>query len=145
VSAEIVVQGFIDRIHEVNSLINSVVDDRFEAALQEAKDVDVFLASTKLTAEELKHQKPFLGVPFTTKDSTAVEGLFFLNISSLLPLPNYLAILVEPECFTFLILPTIRHDPDLVLSTSHLCSMFLQDSFSYDHPCLCAPLSGCYL
>jgi fatty acid amide hydrolase 2 len=85
VSAEIVVRGFIDRIREVNSLINSVVDERFEAALQEARDADVFLASTRLTAEELKHQKPFLGVPFTTKDSIAVEGLFLMNISSLLP------------------------------------------------------------
>jgi fatty acid amide hydrolase 2 len=71
-----VVQGFIDRIHEVNSLINSLVDERFEVALQEARDADVFLASTTLTAEEIKHQKPFLGVPFTTKDSTAVQGLF---------------------------------------------------------------------
>lgn len=75
VSAEMVVQGFIDRICEVNSLINSVVDERFEVALQEARDADVFLASTTLTAEELKHQKPFLGVPFTTKDSTAVQGV----------------------------------------------------------------------
>jgi fatty acid amide hydrolase 2 len=71
-----IVQGFIDRIREVNPLINSVVDDRYEVALQEARDADVFLASTILTAEELRHDKPFLGVPFTTKDSTAVQGLF---------------------------------------------------------------------
>jgi fatty acid amide hydrolase 2 len=98
-----VVQGFIDRIHEVNSLINSVVDERFEVALQEARDVDVFLASTRLTAEELKHQKPFLGVPFTTKDSTAVEGLFWINISTLIPckLHNYLAVLIEPKDMHF--------------------------------------------
>jgi fatty acid amide hydrolase 2 len=79
-----VVQGFIDRIHEVNPLINSVVDERYEVALQEARDADAFLACTTLTAEELKHLKPFLGVPFTTKDSTAVKGLFQNYTSSLL-------------------------------------------------------------
>jgi hypothetical protein len=77
-----VVQGFINRICEVNPLINSVVDECYEVALQAARDADVFLASTTLTVEELKVQKPFLGVPFTTKDGTAVKGLF---ASSLLP------------------------------------------------------------
>lgn len=75
-SAEVVVQGFIDRIREVNPLINSVVDERYEQALREARDADDFLACTTLSAAELKLQKPFLGVPFTTKDSTAVKGLF---------------------------------------------------------------------
>lgn len=83
-----VVQGFINRICEVNPLINSVVDERYEVALQEARDADTFLASTTLTVDELKLQKPFLGVPFSTKDSTAVKGLF---ASSLLSdqIPNY--------------------------------------------------------
>ncbi|KDR24070.1 fatty-acid amide hydrolase 2-like isoform X2 [Zootermopsis nevadensis] len=75
VSAEVVVQGFINRICEVNPLINSVVDERYEVALQEARDADTFLASTTLTVDELKLQKPFLGVPFSTKDSTAVKGM----------------------------------------------------------------------
>ncbi|XP_069705396.1 fatty-acid amide hydrolase 2 isoform X1 [Periplaneta americana] len=75
VSAETVVKGFIDRIREINPLINSVVDERYEAALQEAKEADKFLATTTLSSEELKKQKPFLGVPFTTKDSTAVKGM----------------------------------------------------------------------
>lgn len=75
VSSETVVQKFIDRIEEVNPLINSVVDDRFELALQEARSVDTFLASTTKTQDMLKSEKPFLGVPFTSKDSTAVKGL----------------------------------------------------------------------
>lgn len=77
-----VVQGFIDRIREVNPLINSVVDERYELALKEARDTDAFLASTTLSAAELKLQKPFLGIPFTTKDSTAVKGLFQTYASS---------------------------------------------------------------
>ena len=84
-SAEVVVQGFIDRIREVNPLINSVVDERYELALKEARDADAFLASTTLSAAELKLQKPFLGVPFTTKDSTAVKGLFQTYASSQFP------------------------------------------------------------
>ena len=83
-----VVQGFIDRIHEVNPFINSVVDERYELALKEARDADAFLASTTLSAVELKLQKPFLGVPFTTKDSTAVKGLFQTYASS--QFPHYL-------------------------------------------------------
>jgi fatty acid amide hydrolase 2 len=88
VSAEVVVQGFIDRIREVNPLINSVVDERYEQALKEARDADAFLASTTLSAVELKLQKPFLGVPFTTKDSTAVKGLFPTN--ACLQFPDHL-------------------------------------------------------
>lgn len=84
-SAEVVVQGYIDRIREVNPLINSVVDERYELALKEARDADAFLASTTLSAAELKLQKPFLGVPFTTKDSTAVKGLFKTYASSQFP------------------------------------------------------------
>ncbi|KAJ9578564.1 hypothetical protein L9F63_005214 [Diploptera punctata] len=75
VSSETLVQKFIDRVEEVNPLINAVVDDRFELALQEARNVDAFLASTTLTQDMLKSQKPFLGVPFTTKDSTSAKGL----------------------------------------------------------------------
>ena len=74
VSSETVVKKFIERIEEVNDLINAVVDDRFDLALQEARDVDAFLATTTSTADMLKSQKPFLGVPFTTKDSTACKG-----------------------------------------------------------------------
>jgi len=90
----VVVQGFISRIHEVNPLINSVVDERYVLALKEARDADAFLASTTLSAAELKLQKPFLGVPFTTKDSTAVKGLFQIYASSQFP-ANY--ILTEPR------------------------------------------------
>lgn len=80
-----VVQGFIDRIYEVTPLINAVVDERYGLALKEARDADAFLASTTLSAAELKLQKPFLGVPFTTKDSTAVKGLFQTNNFSSFP------------------------------------------------------------
>ena len=40
VSSEKLVQACIDRITEVNALINAVVDTRFEAALEEARSCD---------------------------------------------------------------------------------------------------------
>ncbi|XP_067010947.2 fatty-acid amide hydrolase 2 isoform X2 [Anabrus simplex] len=75
VSAVVVVQAFVDRIKEVNTVLNAVVDNRFVLAIQEAKEVDKLLESGSLSVEQIKQKKPFLGVPFTTKDSTACKGL----------------------------------------------------------------------
>ena len=61
---------------DVNPILNCVVDQRFEEALSEAEDVDLSLSSL---SEEQKSQlfraKPFLGIPFTTKDWFSVRGL----------------------------------------------------------------------
>lgn len=69
-----VLQSFIDRIAEVNPLLNCVVDERYKEAMQEAADIDKLIASGKLTEEELARDKPFLGVPISTKDCISVEG-----------------------------------------------------------------------
>ena len=61
---------------DVNPILNCVVDQRFEEALREAEDVDLSLSA--LSEEEksqLFQEKPFLGVPFTTKDWFTVRGL----------------------------------------------------------------------
>ncbi|KAG8253324.1 hypothetical protein J6590_036846 [Homalodisca vitripennis] len=68
-SLEKLVQACIDRIVEVNADLNCVVDSRFQDALAEARSVDQFLESTSLSVDELKRDKPFLGVPFTCKES----------------------------------------------------------------------------
>lgn len=49
------------------------MDGPFLDALDEAKAIDEKIASGKLTEKDFA-EKPFLGVPFTTKDSTSVEG-----------------------------------------------------------------------
>nr|XP_018917434.1 PREDICTED: fatty-acid amide hydrolase 2 [Bemisia tabaci] len=77
ISSEEVVSAFIERIKEVNNVLNAVVDNRFEEAIQEAKDVDAFLRSTSLSVDQLEKEKPFLGVPFSNKESTAGKGLSF--------------------------------------------------------------------
>lgn len=69
-----VLNAFIERIKEVNPLLNCVVDERFEDARKEAEAADEFIRTTKLSAEELASQKPFLGVPFSTKNCIAVKG-----------------------------------------------------------------------
>ena len=73
---------FIARIKEVNTLLNCVVDHRFNEALSEAAAADELIASGKYTEDELETNFPFLGVPISTKDCIAVKGL--LNFAKVL-------------------------------------------------------------
>lgn len=60
-TSEEVVTAFIQRIKEVNHIINAVTDNRFEAAIEEAKKIDQDLNEKKYSETELKN-KPFLGI-----------------------------------------------------------------------------------
>lgn len=71
--SEDLVQMCIERIKIVNPILNAVTDERFEEALEEAREIDRML-DEGLSEEYLK-KKPFLGVPFTAKESHAVKGL----------------------------------------------------------------------
>ncbi|XP_075980777.1 fatty-acid amide hydrolase 2-like isoform X2 [Anticarsia gemmatalis] len=71
--SEELVRTCIERIQAVNPLINAVTDERFEAALKDAKEVDSMIE--KGLPDEYFKDKPFLGVPFTAKESHAVSGL----------------------------------------------------------------------
>lgn len=53
ISSELVVQAYIKRIEEVNSLINAVVVRNFEYALAKAKEVDEFLCRSDQNSEQL--------------------------------------------------------------------------------------------
>ncbi|XP_076060373.1 fatty-acid amide hydrolase 2 isoform X2 [Oratosquilla oratoria] len=74
-TSEEVVRSFIERIKEINPILNCVVDERFEEALKEAKEVDKGIRNGLLTEKEMEERKPFLGVPFSIKDSFMVKGL----------------------------------------------------------------------
>ncbi|XP_076655334.1 fatty-acid amide hydrolase 2 [Halictus rubicundus] len=74
VSSLEVVSAFIERAKEVNGLINAVVEDRYSEALEEAKEVDKLLEKQQ-NVDEIKKDKPFLGVPFTTKESNEAKGM----------------------------------------------------------------------
>lgn len=66
---------FIKRIKQINPLLNCVVDERFDDALQDAAKVDELIASNQYTADQLRETKPFLGVPISTKDCIAVKDM----------------------------------------------------------------------
>ncbi|CAH0400888.1 unnamed protein product [Chilo suppressalis] len=70
-----VLETCIRRIKDVNSALNCFVEDRFELALKEAREADELVRNGTMTPEQLEKEKPFLGVPFTTKDCMSVKGL----------------------------------------------------------------------
>ena len=62
------VKAHIERIHQVNPLINAVVEFRFEQALLEAKEKDSLVSKNK-------NLGPLHGVPFTVKEMLTVSGM----------------------------------------------------------------------
>lgn len=78
-SSEEVVKSYITRINEIQPLLNCVCEKRFEEALKEAKKCDELLSSPNgPSAEILAKDKPFFGVPFTTK----VRLAYFIYINA---------------------------------------------------------------
>lgn len=66
---------FINRIKQINPLLNCVIDERYDDALEEAAKVDELIASNKFSVDELRKMQPFLGVPMSTKDTVGVKGM----------------------------------------------------------------------
>lgn len=60
IKSEEVVSAFINRIKEVNPIINALVDDRFEEALEEARKIDKDIDNNTITGIDFR-EKPFLG------------------------------------------------------------------------------------
>ena len=76
VTSEQLLLACIERIKEVNSLINAVVDERYEEALEEARRCDRILSTLSEPAlEQISVDQPLLGVPFSTKEGVKVAGL----------------------------------------------------------------------
>ncbi|RWS01008.1 fatty-acid amide hydrolase 2-like protein, partial [Dinothrombium tinctorium] len=74
-----VIEAHINRILEVNTLINAVVEIRKEA-FRDAQRIDEMIAaqlsnSKGETVKDSILNLPLLGVPFTCKDSVGVEGM----------------------------------------------------------------------
>ena len=67
-----VVNAYINRLIEINPVLNAVLDGPFMEALDEAQEIDEKISKGLISEEEFS-EKPFLGVPFTTKDSTSVS------------------------------------------------------------------------
>lgn len=73
-TSEEVVRAYIERIKEVNPLINAVVEDRFQDAIEDAKRADKLAQTT--SAFHLITNYPILGVPFTVKESCSLKGKY---------------------------------------------------------------------
>ncbi|KOC67138.1 Fatty-acid amide hydrolase 2 [Habropoda laboriosa] len=75
-TSEEVVQSYIDRIREIQPVLNCVVEERFEDALKEAGKCDELLKSQNAPSPQgLAEEKPFFGVPFTTKDCIGIANM----------------------------------------------------------------------
>lgn len=55
--------AYISRIKEVNPLLNAVIEDRFEGALEDARQIDKRLAESEVSKDEkqLEREQPLLG------------------------------------------------------------------------------------
>ncbi|KAL4718509.1 hypothetical protein ACJJTC_002134, partial [Scirpophaga incertulas] len=73
--SEDLVRAVIERIKQVNPILNAVVDERYEEALAEARKIDQDIKDQQNSQDLLL--KPFLGVPFTTKETQSVKGMAF--------------------------------------------------------------------
>ncbi|CAJ1332741.1 unnamed protein product, partial [Effrenium voratum] len=72
-TAEQVVDAFIQRLQDVDVHLNALVAERFDAARQQAREVDRRIASEK---GELP---PFLGVPIVVKEAFEYPGFPYTN------------------------------------------------------------------
>ncbi|XP_014467904.1 PREDICTED: fatty-acid amide hydrolase 2-like [Dinoponera quadriceps] len=74
ITSECVVKAYIKRCKEVNGMINAVVEERYLDAIEEAKVVDAMIENG-INIEMIKIKQPYLGVPFTTKESNEAKGM----------------------------------------------------------------------
>lgn len=70
-----VVRAYINRIQEVQPLLNAVIEDAYEDALHKAEEVDRLVASGSRTVQQMEKEQPLLGVPITIKNCVAVKGM----------------------------------------------------------------------
>lgn len=71
--------AYVRRCKEVNPSINAIVEDRFDVAIQEAREIDSFLQTT-IDEAKIANEKPLLGLPVTIKESIAVQGESYIFI-----------------------------------------------------------------
>ena len=75
-TAEEIMMAYVERIRVVNKIINAIVKERFEVALEEARQLDKELKNmTKEEKEVIIQSKVLLGVPFTNKECFASKGM----------------------------------------------------------------------
>ncbi|XP_015906843.1 fatty-acid amide hydrolase 2-A [Parasteatoda tepidariorum] len=79
VKCEDVMLAYIQRSRSVHPLINAALDERYDDALQDARDIDTFLESGRKSPQQIEKDTPLLGVPFTCKEAIGVKDLLQVN------------------------------------------------------------------
>ncbi|XP_018568279.1 fatty-acid amide hydrolase 2-A isoform X1 [Anoplophora glabripennis] len=137
-------QAYIDRIKQVNPIINAVVEDRFQQALKEAKTVDDYLTKCALNEEDLEKIKPLLGVPVTIKESCSLQGLSYA-----VGMLNRCGYKAESDGEAVARLKTSGAIPLLVSNTPEMCCCLESSNFitgytnnPYDTTCTSGGSSG---
>ncbi|CAL1289229.1 unnamed protein product, partial [Larinioides sclopetarius] len=74
-SCEEIMEAYVERAKSVHPFINAAVDERYEEAIKDAKEVDKFLASGVKSEEDIAKETPLLGVPFSCKESIGITGM----------------------------------------------------------------------
>lgn len=76
-TASDVMESHIAVLERTHAQLNAVVADRFAEARSEARAIDQRIAGSALRGEPLEslELRPLLGVPFTVKESIALEGM----------------------------------------------------------------------
>lgn len=68
-------EAHLEVLERSRTQLNAVVADRFAAAREEARVIDQQIAGSSLRGKGLEELPPLLGVPFTVKESIALEGM----------------------------------------------------------------------
>ncbi|KAJ8967319.1 hypothetical protein NQ317_000970 [Molorchus minor] len=142
--SEEICKAYIERIKEVNPVINAIVEERFQQALKEAKNVDDYLTKCSLSEEDLVKIKPLLGVPITVKESCSLQGMSLTG--GLINRTGYKA---ESDGEAVARLKTSGAIPLLVSNTPELCGWVETTNFitgrtnnPYDTTCTSGGSSG---
>ncbi|CAF0935190.1 unnamed protein product [Brachionus calyciflorus] len=75
ITSEQLVRIFIKRIKEIQPLVNAMAEDRFEQAIEEAKEIDRVLSKQNIPENYSETNAPLLGVPYTCKESIWVKDM----------------------------------------------------------------------
>ncbi|GFY73587.1 fatty-acid amide hydrolase 2-A, partial [Trichonephila inaurata madagascariensis] len=131
IKSENVIRAYMERILEVEPYINATVDQCFSAALEEAKEVDVLIASGRYSKKQLAEEKPLLGVPISVKVLLIVKVVLSSKKEhlSVIPVPVGLVPNLgchptpDPTLLPYLYTgPMCRYAEDLIISMRILSS-----------------------
>lgn len=66
----------------MDPIINACLDHRFDEAVKDAKEIDIFISSGTKSEADIEQDTPLLGVPFSVKEFIGVKGKKELNNKS---------------------------------------------------------------